>query len=508
MSDLLDMLGSLWGFMLVVTLLAVAAGWSWADIKARPRWRILEDERRYLRNELFGLANTKGATGELGGVRKRIADLEQALAEARGRSVEVEVLRLRIAELERAAVNAPGGGSGGGHPQDVAAIDITDYASKIAALEEEANYLRAGRLTPAEAAKADAERNRLFALEEELEDTQGKLAAAETRAKQVEAQPPGTPPEDLQLLNWRIRYMSERVKYLETETAKPVVAPEPAVVAQPLMAEKTPDEAAEKERSDRLAWRMRYLEQRALFLEKRTSGEDVARLKAHADDLERQLAAALSRAPQMENETTSLKARIVDLEKQLARVPSLEEQVAAGQAHAQRADDLTHRLAQAESHTQGFAELEHDVTRSRWKGRYLEARVRYLEGKVATPQPAPVVQPVVSAPKPAEKPAPVAPVEKSAPATPFRMERPAALSAPRGGAPDDLRLIKGVTGQAQSALNALGVFHFDQLAAWRPAHAAWVDQYLNLRGRIGSERWVEQASALARGESVLENQAG
>jgi predicted flap endonuclease-1-like 5' DNA nuclease len=507
MNDLLDLLGSLWGFMLVVTLLAVAAGWSWADIKARPRWRILEDERRYLRNELFGLANSKGATGELGGVRKRIADLEQALAEARGRSVEVEVLRLRIAELERAASGSPGG-----HPQDVAALDITDYAARIAALEEEANHLRAGRLTPAEAAKLDAERNRLFALEEELEDTQGKLAAAEARVRQFEAAPPSAPPEEMQLLNWRIRYMGERVKYLEAEAAKPapepVAAPAPAVVAEPLMASsaKSPeDQAAEKERSDRLAWRMRYLEQRTLYLEKRPPVEDGARVA----DLERQLAAVSARAPTLEGETASLKARIVDLERQLARVPSLEEQVAAGHAHAQRADELAQRLALVEGQSQSFGELEHDVTRARWKGRYLEARVRYLEGKLTAPviapvatQPAPVVAP---APKPADKPA--TPAEKPAPATPFRMERPAALSAPRGGAPDDLRLIKGVTAQAQGALNALGVFHFDQLAAWRPAHAAWVDQYLNLRGRIGAERWVEQASALARGESVLENQA-
>jgi NADH-quinone oxidoreductase subunit E len=145
------------------------------------------------------------------------------------------------------------------------------------------------------------------------------------------------------------------------------------------------------------------------------------------------------------------------------------------------------------------------VTRSRWKARYLEARVRYLEGKVAAPPPAPA--PVQAAPTPTqrvvEKPAPV-----TAATTPVRMERPAALSAPRGGAADDLRLISGISAQNLSALNALGVFHFDQLAAWRPPQAAWVDQYLNLRGRIAAERWVEQAAALARGERALENQAG
>ncbi|MEJ0022111.1 MAG: hypothetical protein WDN76_00695 [Alphaproteobacteria bacterium] len=70
---------------------------------------------------------------------------------------------------------------------------------------------------------------------------------------------------------------------------------------------------------------------------------------------------------------------------------------------------------------------------------------------------------------------------------------------PRNGASDDLRLIDGVNAQAQATLNAIGVFHFDQLARWTPANVAWVDQYLNLRGRIVAERWVEQAQKLALG---------
>ncbi len=51
-----------------------------------------------------------------------------------------------------------------------------------------------------------------------------------------------------------------------------------------------------------------------------------------------------------------------------------------------------------------------------------------------------------------------------------------------------------------NTLNFLGVYHFDQIAAWTPANVAWVDQYLRLRGRITRERWVEQAGELARGD--------
>jgi len=54
----------------------------------------------------------------------------------------------------------------------------------------------------------------------------------------------------------------------------------------------------------------------------------------------------------------------------------------------------------------------------------------------------------------------------------------------------------------QSTLNSLGIYHFDQIAAWTPANIAWVDQYLRLRGRIIEEEWVEQADDLARGIGV------
>jgi NADH-quinone oxidoreductase subunit E len=50
----------------------------------------------------------------------------------------------------------------------------------------------------------------------------------------------------------------------------------------------------------------------------------------------------------------------------------------------------------------------------------------------------------------------------------------------------------------QSTLNAIGIFHFDQIAAWAPEHVAWVDRYFRLRGRIVQEEWVEQAGELAR----------
>ncbi|HRK65035.1 MAG TPA: hypothetical protein PLN53_11625, partial [Terricaulis sp.] len=81
---------------------------------------------------------------------------------------------------------------------------------------------------------------------------------------------------------------------------------------------------------------------------------------------------------------------------------------------------------------------------------------------------------------------------------PAPSKKPAMLASARNGAPDDLTLIDGVSLQQQSTFYSLGVFHFDQIAAWTAENIAWVDQYLRLRGRIEEEEWVEQAADLAR----------
>jgi NADH-quinone oxidoreductase subunit E len=78
--------------------------------------------------------------------------------------------------------------------------------------------------------------------------------------------------------------------------------------------------------------------------------------------------------------------------------------------------------------------------------------------------------------------------------------RPLALEAPRGAA-EDLQRIKGVGPVNEKHLHGLGVFHFDQIAAWTRAEIRWVGTYLAFPGRIDREQWVAQAANLARGGS-------
>ena len=75
--------------------------------------------------------------------------------------------------------------------------------------------------------------------------------------------------------------------------------------------------------------------------------------------------------------------------------------------------------------------------------------------------------------------------------------RPAALDGPRGGKADALTRIKGLGPKIESALHAIGVYHFDQIAAWTPGERQWVGGALKLGGRIERDDWGRQAAALA-----------
>ncbi len=81
-------------------------------------------------------------------------------------------------------------------------------------------------------------------------------------------------------------------------------------------------------------------------------------------------------------------------------------------------------------------------------------------------------------------------------------ERPQALPAPRNGVADDLKEISGIGLKIEEALNELGIFHFDQIAAWTPENVKWIDNYLAFKGRVNRENWIGQAKLLAAGHAT------
>ena len=80
--------------------------------------------------------------------------------------------------------------------------------------------------------------------------------------------------------------------------------------------------------------------------------------------------------------------------------------------------------------------------------------------------------------------------------------QPVTLDGPRGGAADDLKRIKGVGPGLEKTLNELGIYHFDQIAAWGAAHVEWVDARLKFKGRITRDEWIDQAKTLASGQDT------
>ena len=82
-------------------------------------------------------------------------------------------------------------------------------------------------------------------------------------------------------------------------------------------------------------------------------------------------------------------------------------------------------------------------------------------------------------------------------------EKPEMLSAARDGTGDNLKLIKGVGPKLQSELHSIGVYHYDQIAAWSLENVAWADENLvGFKGRVTRDNWVDQAKALAAGEET------
>ncbi len=82
-------------------------------------------------------------------------------------------------------------------------------------------------------------------------------------------------------------------------------------------------------------------------------------------------------------------------------------------------------------------------------------------------------------------------------------KRPPLRDAPREGGADDLKRIKGVGPKLEDVLHGLGVYHYDQIAAWSDDELDWIDEHLEgFRGRARRDDWIAQAGRLARGEDA------
>lgn len=337
----------------------------------------------------------------------------------------------------------PGDGEERGRAEEALRRQLEVREARVAELEQALATARA-RADDGAAQMAELERRAESADQDrrELARLQALEAARESlQLVDVEVEEIGPRHEEAALQAWRLRYFEQRVRYLES-----LARPEPAaaIAAEPNSAAAPALLAAD--------WRAREAEARARFLEAELRGSPPATVPT--DTAEPPFAANA-------DVDMLLRWRLLYLERRVAHL-------------------------QAQRGAPASAAPSPDRDRWKWRARYLESRVRHFEQRLEQPRGA------------ADEAAPASVDEGAA----LRRERPRTkppvLTAPRQGAPDDLSLIEGVSLMQQSTLNALGVFHFDQIAAWTPEHVAWVDDYLRLKGRIEDEQWIEQAEALAR----------
>ena len=60
-----------------------------------------------------------------------------------------------------------------------------------------------------------------------------------------------------------------------------------------------------------------------------------------------------------------------------------------------------------------------------------------------------------------------------------------------------LNRIEGIGPVMEKLVNAAGVFHFDQIAAWTEADVEFFDAKMDrFKGRIARDRWVAQAKII------------
>jgi len=84
--------------------------------------------------------------------------------------------------------------------------------------------------------------------------------------------------------------------------------------------------------------------------------------------------------------------------------------------------------------------------------------------------------------------------------------KPLILSSPRQSGKDNLKKIKGITEQTESDLNALGIFHFDQISKWTNKNADWIEEFLQISGCIKKFQWIDQARILESGKETVYSQ--
>ncbi|MEO0882228.1 MAG: hypothetical protein AAFY34_05805 [Pseudomonadota bacterium] len=262
-------------------------------------------------------------------------------------------------------------------------------------------------------------------------------------------------------LEWRNRYLESRVRVLESKMTALSADLEAASAPVELpMPEEAPDAiepvvaASADHEVQKLSWLNGYLSRRAAFM------------AAHPIEDRGSLYAS----PTVETPAVSDTPEVDDLGTQSGT--DVDAPPADAQGDAQTTNGAT-------------GEMEQELARLRWRNRYLEGRLAYVEGDVDRSEDA--VQSGRSV-----NPGDVEASHSATVAEPPMIERP-------DDDGDDLTQIRGVSSELKRALNDIGVWRFTQIASWSKEHVAWVAEHLSGDASANYQDWVEQADVLAKG---------
>jgi predicted flap endonuclease-1-like 5' DNA nuclease len=290
-------------------------------------------------------------------------------------------------------------------------------------------------------------RDRNAWLEDRVVALEADVSAAAVASPPAEA--PAEPTPNVDKLNWQAAYLRQRVDALEAKLlsqgpSEEAPAPEPHEVAAPVLAA-VPDSAPEdddaKKAADeemaRLRWRNRYLEGRLAYFEE--NGDDEA--QDDAEEAEPASALDAPSGPEAEAETVEEPAPETDAE---ASEDEVEDPAPAEPEPEETGAEEAAPEAASDPDESPEVEQLHPS----------DAVLAELEGE-----------------------------------QPEQIEKPA-----DGG--DDLTAIAGIGPRIAEVLNSLGIWTYAQISTWKPANETWVENHLSFKGRVGREKWVEQASAL------------
>ena len=372
------------------------------------------------------------------GIEREIAKTELTQAKA-----EVDALYAAQRKRKEEAAQAVGG-------DDTLRQELDDRETRIAALGDELN-----------AARAELEQ-----LKSESEDGNGLAEAAAGAAVGALAGAALSDEDEKELKDLRDRnaWLEERVVALEADVS----------AAAAIVPAETDAPAEEDPGLEKLHWQNAYLRQRVDALEAKTIEQSATRTET------------------VEVEST----------------PVIETEPESPEADNDSASNVA---------------VDEEMARLRWRNRYLEGRLAYFEQAEETVEEAseevaaePVTEPALEAEtetsEPDEEEAPAEAAESTpepVSETPAEEEvhpsdamlaelegkQPDSIEKPSNGG-DDLTAITGVGPRIAEVLNGLGIWTYEQVAAWLPENETWIENHLSFKGRVSRENWVGQAKDL------------